>query len=1627
MAEVPDLPSAAAHMHEMHNEINPCAVGNTDVPMLIEEEKTSEQKQKFSTKTVENIVKHGEATSTEKATRGVAALEECDGQEASDEDEFKSDGLEECEEDDSDGHDDSLKEVVEDLEIDISNPNTPSSRDDSGMVEDVESKDNEDGTEGKTDDQKPIRMRVLNMSDLGCCEYCGGPVKKRKLASPLRRFCSKVCAKAFKRPKKRDDGSGQESGESGAGKSEPTFKMTWSKYLKAINVKAAPDNCFKHTTLDVPGLKPGMKLEAVDRNNPPSFCVATVIRCSGHRVCIRYDGYGADSSNDIWCNFQADELHPIGWCAQNGYPLQPPKGVGSNLEDWRTFLTQTLTGALAAPQDLFKKAQEIFKPRVHGFEVGMKLEVVHPLKPSIICPATVTKSLGPYYFAITPDYQHDLPTTTMCCHSDSPGIFPVGWCYRNGIGLTFPSDYTKKTFSWDKYLSLCRATVAPSQLFKKLKAHKFKAGMKVEAVDLENPSSICVATITNIVGRVLQLFFDGQSRFQFVDVDSPDIYPIGWCHNTGHPLLTPFGIMPRDTKMTKTTESEVLVLPSFDEVMGRQQGSVTAAPPLPTAPPRKPVTIAPRANKERESSIDEKDIDMDDKSGDSDLSEDDPLGDDSTSIVSRLDIPNSSERFYHNKNLIFFNKSCCIGPLLDPEKVKALPDATPPGKVSMVIRLGLEMVAKAAQDPEKVMDLMQEGCGVRVVVRHNGKLLKKAISRVDSRPKLERYLKRFCRRLICCEYFLSLKPVGSPCPDQCKADEQGNLQGPKGLKAKRSREYFEVKHLGLEKKKRGRKRRSELMGIPGANGAPLIKKVMTDNGIPVAGPLLSSVVRPRQLAPACNLQQNGSVARPAMTSGVIPGVQTPVVRFQGPVASGPVTVVRPSSANPQIAPRPAVIAPGPAPPRLIAPSTTATLVKKEPMPGTPRTLIVSNPSSSQHVSTIITNISGQRFATSSNTAGTTITFGPPPNVTICSSSVPPPLLTRMSDTNAMVNQPSGLVSGSIVSITSSGHVHSRGPPNVVVSSAQSVITSGGTLSVSEGPVPQVGVIRAPIVIPPHIKEDGLSRPPILQPVKLPQGPRMQGRPISGSVSQSRPLDPAGNAYSPRPLYTTSGNLIRPPPLSSASSQTRLPVIRAGHPASGAITSAANQRPIMPNYQAFSQGVARTQGSSHTHVHGLLQAPKGAIRQVPHTGAGQSARTIITNGNIQAMKPGVIQTIHHSANSVVSQPRPIAAASPKHHLSNSTFVRTSTIASGPMLSRPEMDGRRFVDDDEDEGGAEHAREGGDGGMVPVAGQPEVRKKRDLWWLKKKRRKRSRLTFIKPRNKRKDVDEPGSSDMANIKHEPMEDDADLHEFGSSEKSTRGRLMNKDVVLRLAGEGEGQFLIGDETDPDWDESFERKKIKVPKKKGMGRGGSRRDGTPELSPSYTGNSPQFLLPSSSDMADNPYARRMVVNSSPGPASPGFSTESPRGMSTQKSSRGGRSASFSSSEGRGRGHSSSPYPPQSAIRSASTSNAPASSRAPVPSRPKKSIGINTSLPGCLNQRSPDLPTNPVVWSVDQVVAYIRSTDCAQYAAVFQEEEIDGPALMMLTRDALMQFTPMKLGPTLKMCSYIAQLRLRAR
>ena len=66
--------------------------------------------------------------------------------------------------------------------------------------------------------------------------------------------------------------------------------------------------------------------------------------------------------------------------------------------------------------------------------------------------------------------------------------------------------------------------------------------MKLEAVDQTDPSTMTVATVTQVVGRTMWVLLDGyknDSVEHIYDVESYHLYPVGWCSMNGHPLLTP--------------------------------------------------------------------------------------------------------------------------------------------------------------------------------------------------------------------------------------------------------------------------------------------------------------------------------------------------------------------------------------------------------------------------------------------------------------------------------------------------------------------------------------------------------------------------------------------------------------------------------------------------------------------------------------------------------------------------------------------------------------------------------------------------------------------------------------------------------------------------------------------------------------------------------------------------------------------------------------------------------------------------------------------------------------------------------------------------------------------------------
>ncbi|KAJ8298307.1 hypothetical protein KUTeg_024838 [Tegillarca granosa] len=100
----------------------------------------------------------------------------------------------------------------------------------------------------------------------------------------------------------------------------------------------------------------------------------------------------------------------------------------------------------------------------------------------------------------------------------------------------------KGQFKWFDYLKQTKAIAAPVALFdKEIPKHGFKSGMKIEAVDLMEPRLICVGTVNKVVGRLLKIHFDGwENEYdQWVDCESPDFYPVGWCEVMNYDLEGP--------------------------------------------------------------------------------------------------------------------------------------------------------------------------------------------------------------------------------------------------------------------------------------------------------------------------------------------------------------------------------------------------------------------------------------------------------------------------------------------------------------------------------------------------------------------------------------------------------------------------------------------------------------------------------------------------------------------------------------------------------------------------------------------------------------------------------------------------------------------------------------------------------------------------------------------------------------------------------------------------------------------------------------------------------------------------------------------------------------------------------
>lgn len=302
-------------------------------------------------------------------------------------------------------------------------------------------------------------------------------------------------------------------------KSRPDLAGTfeWDTKLYDPGFSAAPVSCFQHAPMadSWDNITVGMKVEVqnTDCDNfsedfPDSFWVATVLKIQGYKALLRYEGFGQNGSKDFWVNLCSSIVHHVGWCAIRGRPLIPPKTVEHKYTDWKDFLVKRLTGARTLPSTFYNKVHESLKSR---FRCNLNVEVVDKNRISQVKVATIEKIVGKRLHVRYFETEDD--DNGFWCHEDSNLIHPVGWAQRVGHEIDAPAEYIQKcaTGQWeedDATENLFPVQLRQRQQYHQISSHLasqnqsgFVEGMKLEAIDPLNLSSICVATVMKVLSE----------------------------------------------------------------------------------------------------------------------------------------------------------------------------------------------------------------------------------------------------------------------------------------------------------------------------------------------------------------------------------------------------------------------------------------------------------------------------------------------------------------------------------------------------------------------------------------------------------------------------------------------------------------------------------------------------------------------------------------------------------------------------------------------------------------------------------------------------------------------------------------------------------------------------------------------------------------------------------------------------------------------------------------------------------------------------------------------------------------------------------------------------------------------
>ncbi|XP_064298664.1 scm-like with four MBT domains protein 2 isoform X1 [Phalacrocorax carbo] len=462
-------------------------------------------------------------------------------------------------------------------------------------------------------------------------------------------------------------------------------------------------------------------IELQDSQNPFQYWIVSVVENVGGRLRLRYVGLEETESYDQWLFYLDCRLRPVGWCQENKYRMDPPADIYSlkTVSEWKCSLEKSLNDAanFPLPMEVFKDHADL---RNHFFTVGMKLEAVNVREPFHICPASVTKVFNNHYLQVTIDDVRPEPSKiSMLCHADSLGILPIQWCLKNGVNLTPPKGYSGQDFDWADYQKQCGAEAAPHLCFRNTSFSRgFTKNMKLEAVNPRNPAEICVASITSVKGRLMWLHLEGlqmPSPEYIVDVESMDIFPVGWCEANAYNLTPPHKAVLRRKRRIAVVQPEKQ-LPS-------------------TVPVEKiPHDLCPV-----------------------------PQPDTAGTINGRYCCPQ-----------LYINHRCFSGPYLNKGRIAELPQSVGPGKCVLVLKEVLSMVINAAYKPGSVLRELQlvedpqwNFQEETLKAKYRGKTYRATVKIVRTSDQVADFCRRVCAKLECCPNLFSPVLVAEVCPENC--------------------------------------------------------------------------------------------------------------------------------------------------------------------------------------------------------------------------------------------------------------------------------------------------------------------------------------------------------------------------------------------------------------------------------------------------------------------------------------------------------------------------------------------------------------------------------------------------------------------------------------------------------------------------------------------------------------------------------------------------------------------------------------------------------------------------------------------------------------------------------------------